>query len=328
MSSSEDAPSRDFLRARIRRSGRRAHRLLLFAEHRAHRESPVRQRGANLDVAARRRLDADARRRRAGTMAARCACFRNSPSRNTTIGCAWSRVEASQGSATRISSGTSTNCWRRRTTRAPRRSIAASTGATGYLFTPETLTRAVVARFAAMPALTIRRLCTFSLLALCAAGAGSASHSALGKRRARLRSAARRTRAAPGLVVQEHPQSFAHGVPAARGQGQWHRGHRRGGRRPSRAGVQSRRRRTRAVSREPRSHGVRAEIPAVPRTRLEVHLRQHRRRTSAAPCARCGRAPRNGTWIPSRIGVMGWSAGGEVAALVAYPPAAGDAQSA
>jgi acetyl esterase/lipase len=29
-----------------------------------------------------------------------------------------------------------------------------------------------------------------------------------------------------------------------------------------------------------------------------------------------------------RIGVMGWSAGGEVAALVAYPPVAGDAQSA
>ena len=27
---------------------------------------------------------------------------------------------------------------------------------------------------------------------------------------------------------------------------------------------------------------------------------------------------------PSRIGVMGWSAGGEVAALVAYPPVAGD----
>ena len=30
---------------------------------------------------------------------------------------------------------------------------------------------------------------------------------------------------------------------------------------------------------------------------------------------------------PRRIGVMGWSAGGEVAALVAYPPVAGDAQS-
>ena len=28
---------------------------------------------------------------------------------------------------------------------------------------------------------------------------------------------------------------------------------------------------------------------------------------------------------PDRIGVMGWSAGGEVAALVAYPPGAGDA---
>jgi len=28
---------------------------------------------------------------------------------------------------------------------------------------------------------------------------------------------------------------------------------------------------------------------------------------------------------PSRIGVMGWSAGGEVAALVAYPPVGGDA---
>ena len=31
---------------------------------------------------------------------------------------------------------------------------------------------------------------------------------------------------------------------------------------------------------------------------------------------------------PERIGVMGWSAGGEVAALVAYPPGAGDADSA
>jgi acetyl esterase/lipase len=31
---------------------------------------------------------------------------------------------------------------------------------------------------------------------------------------------------------------------------------------------------------------------------------------------------------PSRIGVMGWSAGGEVAAMVAYPPVAGDAQAA
>ena len=31
---------------------------------------------------------------------------------------------------------------------------------------------------------------------------------------------------------------------------------------------------------------------------------------------------------PDRIGVMGWSAGGEVAALVAYPPVAGDAKSA
>jgi acetyl esterase/lipase len=30
---------------------------------------------------------------------------------------------------------------------------------------------------------------------------------------------------------------------------------------------------------------------------------------------------------PQRIGVMGWSAGGEVAALVAYPPVDGDAQS-
>ena len=31
---------------------------------------------------------------------------------------------------------------------------------------------------------------------------------------------------------------------------------------------------------------------------------------------------------PGRIGVMGWSAGGEVAALVAYPPVGGDAKSA
>jgi acetyl esterase/lipase len=31
---------------------------------------------------------------------------------------------------------------------------------------------------------------------------------------------------------------------------------------------------------------------------------------------------------PRRIGVMGWSAGGEVAALVAYPPVGGDASSA
>jgi acetyl esterase/lipase len=31
---------------------------------------------------------------------------------------------------------------------------------------------------------------------------------------------------------------------------------------------------------------------------------------------------------PGRIGVMGWSAGGEVAAMVAYPPVAGDAKSA
>src|SRR3954468_514314 len=30
---------------------------------------------------------------------------------------------------------------------------------------------------------------------------------------------------------------------------------------------------------------------------------------------------------PQRIGIMGWSAGGEVAALVAYPPADGDARS-
>jgi acetyl esterase/lipase len=30
---------------------------------------------------------------------------------------------------------------------------------------------------------------------------------------------------------------------------------------------------------------------------------------------------------PNRIGVMGWSAGGEVAALVAYPPVGGDASS-
>jgi acetyl esterase/lipase len=30
---------------------------------------------------------------------------------------------------------------------------------------------------------------------------------------------------------------------------------------------------------------------------------------------------------PARIGVMGWSAGGEVAALVAYPPGSGDAKS-
>ncbi len=39
---------------------------------------------------------------------------------------------------------------------------------------------------------------------------------------------------------------------------------------------------------------------------------------------------RAGEWHidPKRIGVMGWSAGGEVAALVAYPPVEGDAQSA
>jgi len=30
---------------------------------------------------------------------------------------------------------------------------------------------------------------------------------------------------------------------------------------------------------------------------------------------------------PKRVGVMGWSAGGEVAALVAYPPVDGDARS-
>ena len=38
---------------------------------------------------------------------------------------------------------------------------------------------------------------------------------------------------------------------------------------------------------------------------------------------------RAGEWQldPQRIGVMGWSAGGEVAALVAYPPGDGDAQS-
>jgi len=39
---------------------------------------------------------------------------------------------------------------------------------------------------------------------------------------------------------------------------------------------------------------------------------------------------RAGEWHidPKRIGVMGWSAGGEVAALVAYPPVEGDAKSA
>ena len=39
---------------------------------------------------------------------------------------------------------------------------------------------------------------------------------------------------------------------------------------------------------------------------------------------------RAGEWNidPARIGVMGWSAGGEVAAMVAYPPVAGDAKSA
>jgi acetyl esterase/lipase len=39
---------------------------------------------------------------------------------------------------------------------------------------------------------------------------------------------------------------------------------------------------------------------------------------------------RAGEWHidPKRIGVMGWSAGGEVAALVAYPPVQGDAKSA
>jgi acetyl esterase/lipase len=39
---------------------------------------------------------------------------------------------------------------------------------------------------------------------------------------------------------------------------------------------------------------------------------------------------RAGEWHvdPKRIGVMGWSAGGEVAALVAYPPVDGDAKSA
>ena len=39
---------------------------------------------------------------------------------------------------------------------------------------------------------------------------------------------------------------------------------------------------------------------------------------------------RAGEWHldPTRIGVMGWSAGGEVAAMVAYPPVAGDAKSA
>jgi acetyl esterase/lipase len=39
---------------------------------------------------------------------------------------------------------------------------------------------------------------------------------------------------------------------------------------------------------------------------------------------------RAGEWNldPNRIGVMGWSAGGEVAAMVAYPPVGGDAKSA
>ena len=39
---------------------------------------------------------------------------------------------------------------------------------------------------------------------------------------------------------------------------------------------------------------------------------------------------RAGEWNidPTRIGVMGWSAGGEVAAMVAYPPVAGNAKSA
>jgi acetyl esterase/lipase len=39
---------------------------------------------------------------------------------------------------------------------------------------------------------------------------------------------------------------------------------------------------------------------------------------------------RAGEWKldPDRIGVMGWSAGGEVAAMVAYPPVGGDAKSA
>ena len=63
----------------------------------------------------------------------------------------------------------------------------------------------------------------------------------------------------------------------AAGQGQWHRGHRRRRRRSSRAGVQSRRRRARAISGQPRGHGLRAEVPAVPRARFEVHHREHRR---------------------------------------------------
>ena len=123
--------------------------------------------------------------------------------------------------------------------------------------------------------------------------AGPAGHSALGKGRARLRSTPRRTRAAQGLVVQEHPQSFAHRVPAARRQGEWNRGHRCGRRRTSRAGVQSGRRRARAISREPRRHRVRAEVPAVPRARLEVHHRQHRR----------GHSPRHAHGAGARRGV-------------------------
>ena len=38
----------------------------------------------------------------------------------------------------------------------------------------------------------------------------------------------------------------------------------------------------------------------------------------------CAHVPLSGASMPDRIGVMGWSAGGEVAALVAYPPVDGD----
>ena len=183
-----------------------------------------------------------------------------------------------------MSRRTSTCCWRRRTRVIPRRSSAAP-GA----MRPDTAT----SRANSSPPLNFFGLmwhgsppCVRSSSPPCCSSPRPPAlskpplrkSSRCGKRRAGVRIAARRTRAAPGLVVQEHPQSVADGVPAARRQGEWHGRHRRGGRRSSRTGVQPGRRRACAISRQPGRHRVRAEVPAVPRAGLEIHARQHGRR--------------------------------------------------
>ena len=103
-------------------------------------------------------------------------------------------------------------------TASPRRSIAASRMAAPAINTRRRRNRSTRTRGCGMLRAHAsthigahRRSRSSPRRACCAAG-----HSAVGRRRAGIRSAARRARAAQGLVVQEHPQSFAHGVPAAR----------------------------------------------------------------------------------------------------------------